>query len=1021
MQIISLVVVCADSFEFFHSHPFLYNSNNKNMKTLITTINRNYTDRFFLLRYLILSLLFTISFHRIAAAQENQLIEVGGKVTEQGNQLPLPGVSVLIKGTISGTTTDEQGSFKLRSKLKFPFTLVFSSIGFQSQEFVVKELGPQLNIALITQTLLGSEVVITASRVEESVLKSPVAIEKLDIRAIRESPAPSFYDALENVKGVQMTTSSITFKVPNTRGFNVPNNFRFVQLVDGVDMQAGTLGVPLGNAIGPTELDIASVEITPGAASALYGMSAINGMANLITKSPFLYQGLSIYQKSGMNHVGGTGRNLSNLTETAVRYAKAYNDKFAFKVNLSYLRGTDWLSDARINQNPNRLNTANPNFPELNADADNPAYDAWNKYGDDGGSNSLTISGLSIPGRTGNQSLIVRRTGYWEKDVVSPVVDNLKLDAAVHYKISDNAELIYGYRYGKLDGIFQRGNKIQMDNVSVQNHKLELKGVNYFIKSYASIENTGDSYNIKPTVDNLEITSGGTNSVWAAKYKTALQTALNGGATLADALRVGRSVADAGRVEPGTPEFNALKKIITGINNWDHGSVIAGAPPTGGSWLRQRSRTYHTEAQLDLSKYIQIFDLLIGGDARVYEVIPDGNNFLDFKRPNADRNKVMADGSFGDNVYYKKFGAFTQITKVLFEDKLKLFGSLRVDYNPEFTAKLNPRIAAVYTLAEKHNIRASLQNGFRFPALFEAISYVNNGNIRRVGGLTYINEGLNYLDNSYTLSSINAFNAAVNAEVATGLSAANAAVKNKGLLAITNLSATRPERINSFEIGYKSVLLDSKLVVDIDAYANEYSGFLGQVEVAVPYQLTNPSLTTQVTVGSDLAAIAALATNRNNQQTRYRVYTNAKNNYRNFGSAIGLTYNFYKKYTVAGNASYNDITENKQADVFVTGFNTPNWTTNLSFGNREVAKNLGFNVVWKWQQELLWESPMVNGTVPSFSTIDAQLTFKIPESKTSIKLGGTNIFNRTYIQYAGGPTIGGLYYLAMTFDGLLNK
>ncbi len=951
--------------------PHLINSNilsifYYNMKTLSLSLRISHPliTSASLLRYTILILLFLLSFRR-ARAQENQLIEVSGQVTEQDNQIPLPGVSVLIKGTIAGTSTDEQGKFKLRYRLKFPFILVFSSIGFKSQEFEVREAGPQLNIAMVTQTILGNEVVVTASRVEGSILRSPVTIEKLDIRAIRESPAPSFYDALENVKGVQMTTSILTFKVPNTRGFNIPNNFRFVQLVDGVDMQAGTLGVPLGNAIGPTELDIASIEITPGAASALYGMSAINGMANLITKTPFLYQGLSVYQKTGINHVGGTGRDLSNLTETAVRYAKAFNNRFAFKVNLSYMRGIDWLSDTRTNQNPNDLNTANPKFPELNADSDNPAYDAWNKYGDDGGSNAVTISGLTIPGRTGSQSIIVRRTGYWEKEVVSPVVDNLKFDAALHYRISDNAELSYGYRFGQLDGLFQRGNKIQMDNVSVQNHKIELKGANYFIKSYVSIENTGDSYNIKPLVDNLDITSGGNNTAWGATYKTALQAALNSGYSLADALSTGRAAADASRVEPGTPEFNALKKTIIGINNWDNGAVIAGAPATGGAWLTQRSHTYHTDAQWDLSRKIKVFDLLIGADARIYEVIPDGNNFVDFNRPNADRNKPLADGSFGDNVYYKKLGAFAQVTKTLFEEKLKLFGSIRLDYNPEFTAKLNPRVAAVYTLAERHNIRASFQNGFRFPAIFEAISFVNNGNIRRVGGLSYINEGLNYLDNSYTLASVNTFNAAVNADIATGLNANNAALKNKALLAVTSLSATRPERINSFEVGYKSVLLDNKLVVDIDAYTNEYSGFLGQVEVAVPYNLTTPTLSTQATVGSDAAVIAALAANRNDQQTRYRVYTNARNTYNNFGSSLGLTYNFYRKYTVAGNVNYNDITENKQHDVFVIGFNTPNWTSNISFGNREIAKNLGFNAVWRWQEEFVWESPLVNGTVPS--------------------------------------------------------
>ena len=68
-------------------------------------------------------------------------------------------------------------------------------------------------------------------------------------------------------------------------------------------------------------------------------MSAINGMANLITKSPFLYQGLSIYQKTGVNHVDGTGREASILTETAMRYAKAFNNKFAFKINAEYMQG----------------------------------------------------------------------------------------------------------------------------------------------------------------------------------------------------------------------------------------------------------------------------------------------------------------------------------------------------------------------------------------------------------------------------------------------------------------------------------------------------------------------------------------------------------------------------------------------------------------------------------------------------------------------------------------------------------
>jgi len=958
-------------------------------------------------------------------AQDNTVIEISGKVTDGEKKQPLSDVSVQVKGTVAGTITNTNGEFKLKTKTKLPFTLVFSSVGFKPQEFEVKSLDSKLNIELSTQTYLGTDVVVTASRVAESILKSPVAIEKLDIRAIKETPAPSFYDALESVKGVQMTTSSLTFKVPNTRGFNIPNNFRFMQLVDGVDMQAATLGVPLGNAIGPTELDIQSVEITPGAASALYGMNAINGMANLITKNPFTNQGFSFYQKTGFNHTGGTGRDFSTLTETAIRYAKAFNNKVAFKINGSYLRGTDWLSDTRKDQNPNNLKTANPSFPELNGD-NNAVFDGWNKYGDDAlaGSNTVSVTGLTINGNA-NQTLTVARTGYWEKDLVSPTVDNLKFDAALHFRPTEKVEVAYGYRVGKMDGVFQRGNKIQLDNVIVQNHNLEIKGSNFQIKSYVSIENTGDSYNVKPLADNMDLYSGGNATVWGAKYKAALNAyaTANGGtltsANLAAATKYARAVADAGRAEPGTARFDSIKNVIRGINNWDiQSSAIPDAPVTGGAALVQKSKLYHVEGQWDLSKQVKYFNLLIGGDARVYEITPDGNNFVDFSRSIAERNKPLADGSgYGSNVYYKKYGGFAQATKTFFDEKLKLFGSLRYDYNPEFEGKFTPRVAAVYTVSKVHNFRVTYQQGYRFPALFEALSYVNNGRVKRVGSLSYINEGLGYLENSYTQSSVVNFNAAVKAAGNTDA----AALANRNLLEVANLPESRPERINSFEVGYKSVLLNNKLVLDIDAYSNTYDGFLGQVQVFVPKGET---------VGSDAAVIAMVDRNRDatvasgsnaasKGQDRYRVYTNAKNTYRNYGAAFGATYVFYKKFTIAGNASFNKMKASTSNDIFVTGFNTPEWSTNISLSNREVFKNIGFAVSYKWQQSFLWESPLVTGEVAAINTVDAQLTLKVPTSNATIKFGGSNIFNSNYIQYAGGPTLGALYYAAVTFEGLL--
>jgi len=972
--------------------------------------------------------LFTLSFFSQALfAQDNTIIEISGRVTDLEKQQPFPDVSVQVKGTVTGAVTNSSGNFVLKTKTRLPFVLVFTSIGFKPQELEVKTLGSDLQVALVTQTVLGNEVVVTASRVAENILKSPVAIEKLDIRAIKETAAPGFYDALENVKGVQMTTSSLTFKVPNTRGFNIPNNFRFMQLVDGIDMQAATLGVPLGNAIGPTELDIQSVEITPGAASALYGMNAINGMANLLTRDPFIHQGLSVYQRTGINHVDGVDHDPAFMTETAIRFAKAFNNRFAFKVNVSYMQGIDWRSNTRLDQNTNNLKSANPGFPALNGSA-NVAFDGWNKYGDDAlaGSNVVSIGGLTIDGAA-NKTLRVARTGYWETDLVDPKVDNLKLDASVHYRINDKAELSYSYRVGKLDGVFQRGNKIKLDNVIVQNHHVELKGANYVIRSYVSIENTGDSYNVKPLADNMDIYSGGatdtkTPASWGTKFRNALNAYgnANGGLTssnLAAATQYAREQADASRVKPGTPEFDKLKNTIIQINNWDiQSGSIPDAPVTGGAALVQKSRLYHTEAQWDLSSKIKIFNLLVGGDARVYEIIPDGNNFVDFSRPIDERNKPLKDGSFGDNVYYKKFGAFTQVTKTVLNDKLKLFGSIRFDYNPEFDPKLTPRLAAVYTVKQNHNFRFTWQMGYRFPALFEALSYVNNGRVKRVGSLSYINEGLGYLDNSYTQQSVINFNAVVSAAGNSD----SVALANRSLLKWANLPKARPEKINSFEVGYKSVLLENKLVIDLDAYINAYDGFLGQVQVYVPKDEK---------VGTDAAVLAMLDRNRDatvatattaasKGQDRYRVYTNAKNRYQNYGSALGITYNLYKKYTVGGNINFNKMKSNKVDDIFVTGFNTPQWSTNLSFGNREVVKNIGFNLTWRWQDAFLWESPLVTGTISAYNTIDAQVTFRFPKLKSQIKLGGSDILNHRYLQYAGGPTIGAIYYVAVTVDGL---
>lgn len=420
----------------------------------------------------------TFLFFNVAEAQQ-QLIELSGSIKNTGTHKGLDSVKVQIENTEDSAFTDQSGNFKIRTRVTIPFRLVINKEGFTSQTVEVLSPSNKITVGLNPQNTIIDAVVISASRVPEKILRSPIAIEKIDIKTIRESPAASFYETLENVKGLQLLTSSLTLKIPNSRGFNSPNNFRFMQLVDGVDVQSATLGVPLGNAIGPTELDIQSMEVTPGAASALYGMNAINGLASLQTKDPFTSEGISVYFRGGVNHVDNVNHKISSLGESAIRFAKVINNNWAVKINASYFSGTDWISNNLTDQNPGSSVTANPNFSLMN----NPAEDLWNKYGDE--RNNRVAVKVDYHGKP--TTFNVSRTGYLEKDLVSPDVKNIKFDAGLYYRFGDQWKASYVYRYGLLDGTFQRGNKIRLQNATVQNHKVEFTGKELTFRAYVSI------------------------------------------------------------------------------------------------------------------------------------------------------------------------------------------------------------------------------------------------------------------------------------------------------------------------------------------------------------------------------------------------------------------------------------------------------------------------------------------------------------------------------------------------------
>jgi outer membrane receptor protein involved in Fe transport len=977
---------------------------------------------------LIIFLLIAICSHTALA----QSSTVSGTITNKENGSGMVGASVTVKGKVIGTTTDNQGNFSLRVNQAPPFTLVFSLLGFQTQEQEINQPDVSgLKIALEEQTIFGQEVVVAASRVEETVLQSPVSVEKLDIRNIRETPSANFYDALQNVKGVEASTQSLTFKSVNTRGFNANGNVRMVQLIDGMDNQAPGLNFSVGNILGISELDLESVELLPGAASALYGPNAINGILLMNSKSPFLYQGLSAYVRGGLMQPDPTNSQYHGMGDYAIRYAKAFNNRFAFKVNASYLKALDWHASDTRDQSQGGVNLGSNNFDRL-ANG-NPAYDGINIYGDEtainlysslfangvpgNGSNGTSlflgaIATTPIP-QAGNQTLPqitglspqqifglvipnqnVTRTGYEEKYLANYNTESLKLNGSLHYRVTDNAELILQGNYGTGTTMYTGADRYALRGFEMGQVKLELKGTNFFVRAYTTQERSGNSY-IAGATGALINESWKPSEAWYAQYfgtyaQSALQTyagayllALNAGQNQQQALATAsgavtassgnfmigaRNAADQGRLLPGSAEFEAAKDRVT---NGFIGKPTAELP-RGGSKFLDKTNLYHVEGMYNFSKEIPFAEVIVGGNYRSYDLNSEGTLFI--TKPDGSEYSIW------------EAGGYVQLSKRILNEKLKLTASGRYDKNMNFKGQFTPRLSAVYTVANTHNFRASYQTGFRIPTTQNQYIDLLTGQVRLIGALQPLIDKYQFRTNpAFTYESVLTAQAA----------------GNPGLLVQYNFPEYKPEQVRAVEVGYKG-LFANKLFVDAYYYYNIFNNFDGGQVI-----VQNPGQT--------------------NQQV-FSLPANYQGELKTHGWAVGANYSLPRSYELGGNVSYNALINGSELGSFVPMYNTPRYRTNVTFGNRNVVKNVGFNIAWRFQEQFRWQSTFVSnelnlaggGYIPPYHVFDAQVSYKVPSIKSIFKIGGSNLFNRRYVQSWGNPSIGALYYVSITFDELLN-
>ena len=919
--------------------------------------------------------------------QSSQKTTISATLRNSINNEMIPSATISVKDRPEKTFSDSKGNVRFAIPAALPVTLIVSSIGYETKEVVLEKSVEDVNISLTPTATIQEEVVVLPTGTLSSAMLSPVTVERLGLKAIVNSAAPNFYSGINNLKGVDVTTSGIMFNTVSTRGFNGSGNLRMNQYLDGMDNQAPGLNFSVGNFLGMTELDVESVELLPGASSALHGSGGLNGVLLMKSKNPFKYDGFSAQVKEGVMHVDDDNQKRSPYHDLSIRWAKSFHNKFAFKINAQYIGADDWQASDMSNLSRTNL-ISKPKAGDRNSD---PNYDGVNVYGDevnvDMYSTNEAIVAQVVYGtreefkrKTGRyptpQELDhilsnhpdykafwlgkkynviprqrVSRTGYNEKDMVDYKSYNLKISGGLYYNITPETELsVIGY-WGTGTTVYTGADRYSLKGVKMGQYKAEIKNKNSFLRAYTTQENAGDAYNTTALASYIN-ESWKNSERWFPEFIGNYAGARLMGVDSVTAYRVARMKADSGRLIPGTAAFNQQHERLSKM-----------PISKKGARFLDKTDLWQFDGQLDLSSKVKVADVLVGGNYKRYVLNSEGTLFADT----------------AGRIIIPEWGALVQLQKAVFDRHLIITASGRYDKSKNFKGRFTPRVAALVKVADVHNLRVSYQTAYRFPSAQDQYINLFTGTTTLIGSLPEFASYYNFHENPpYTAASIAKFRETSDpSELERGV-----------------VDELKPETVKSVEFGYKA-LIQKKLLIDLYTYFSRYNNFIGRVAVG---QAEKPG---DLPTGSYNTNSFAYAQNSNET-------VNAK------GFGLGIEYRAGSNYTFKANVA-SDKLYNVESD-FITFFNTPKYRLNIGAANEDLWKGFGFNVIYRWQDKVDWQGTFGTGPVRSYGTMDGMLSYRMPKLKTLIKLGASNVFNKYYSSAFGNPQVGGIYYVSVGYN-----
>ena len=276
---------------------------------------------------------------------------ISGTVTSAEDGSGIPGVTVQVKGTTVGTTTDMDGHYSIDVKPDYK-TLVFSFVGMKTQEVPIGSSNT-INVTMETEAIAMDEVVVTALGISREKKSLGYSVQDVKGDELAKVPKDNVINALSGrISGVQVTSSSgaigasTRITIRGNSSFRSNNQPLFV--VDGVPVSNATTGasqwggVDFGNAVADIDpQNIESMTVLKGAsAAALYGSRALNGVILITTK-----KGKAAKKGIGVSYSYNIGfSNVYILPDYQNKYGQGYygseywhkyfNDKYGY--NLTY-------------------------------------------------------------------------------------------------------------------------------------------------------------------------------------------------------------------------------------------------------------------------------------------------------------------------------------------------------------------------------------------------------------------------------------------------------------------------------------------------------------------------------------------------------------------------------------------------------------------------------------------------------------------------------------------------------------